>query len=220
MTLLVALCKEKGCWFTMMSSATGLRPEKWMPRCSWSVMSSATDSKRFTKTQFSSTPRPKVNVCVICKSTMRKTLDQQLLTALDLGKTIKEITETRPLTEKQVKDHLPHLAKELVSPSSPEYGDMIIKSVDDIMKQAQEIVNEARTENLYRTALDGLKIMGSLLTTQAKLLGHLKPEQKNSVNVSLSLSPQEVAKLADDYTATVVDVSDAEDRKRSTRSDG
>ena len=179
----------------------------------------ARSSERFSKNQFTSTPRAKLNVCVICKSTLRSAIDEQLLTGLDLAKTIKEITETRPLTEKQVKDHLPHIAKEMVTPSSPDYGDMIIKSVEDIMKQAQEIVNEARQESLYRTALDGLKVMGALLTTQAKLLGHLKPEQKNNVNVSLSLSPAEVAKLADDYTSTVVDVSHAEDKRHSSASD-
>lgn len=97
---------------------------------------------------------------------------------------------------------------------------MLVRSVDSILQQAQDIVTDAKTENLYRTALDGLKIMGSLLVTQAKLLGHLKPDQKNSVNVHLSMSPKEVAKLAEDYSSTAIELPNAViNRKGSPSSD-
>jgi len=182
-------------------------------------MSSRLQSKRFSKAAFGTerikTPKP----CKICKSTLRWTLDKKLITSNDLGKTLKEVTRELPISEKELEDHLPHVAKELVSPSSPEYGEMIVKSVQDIMRQAQEIVDEARAESLYRTALDGLKVMGALLTTQAKLLGHLKPDQKNNVNLTVSLSPKEVAKLADDYASTVVEIPDEiNDRRRTSKS--
>jgi len=177
-------------------------------------------SKRHSNVAFTNVPRRKPRVCKICRSTSRWLIEEKLLTAVDLKKTIKALTADHPLTKTEVEEHLPHIAKEMVEPSSPEYGDMIIKSVDDMLRQAQEIVNEARSENLYRTALDGLKIMGALLTTQAKLLGHLKPDQKNSVNLHVSLPANEVAKLAEDYAATVVEVGHGEGiRDRTPASD-
>ena len=179
-------------------------------------MSIAPRSKRFSNATFSSAREKNPKPCKICRSTIRWTLDKKLITSNDLGKTLKEVSAELPVTPKELEDHLPHVAKELVAPSSPEYGEMIIKSVQDIMRQAQEIVDEARAESLYRTALDGLKVMGALLTTQAKLLGHLKPDQKNSLSLNVSLTPKEVAKLADDYASTVVEIPDEIDNRRRT----
>jgi len=129
-------------------------------------------------------------------------IEKRLLTTSNLSLEVQRVAEENSLSAKQVKKHLPHLAKEMVAPSSPEYSKKIVGAVEDLLTQAQEIVDLSKGEGLYKTALDGLKTMGTLLTTQAKLLGHLDTTN-NTTNVSVVMSPKDVAKLAEDYQNTV-----------------
>jgi hypothetical protein len=105
------------------------------------------------------------------------------------------------LSKKELDAHMPHLAKDVIK--SDDYGDLLAKSLQSLLTQAQDIVQEARNEQMYKTALDGLKVMGNLLTTQAKIMGYAPQDQKNNFQVNLSLSPQDVSKLAEDFTSTV-----------------
>ncbi len=146
--------------------------------------------------------------CKICGSRYEKRVDELLITTNNLPKAYTFIAKEFDMTRNMVKKHASHAIDKVSSEES--YGPKILGKLDHILNEASDIIDEARHAEAYSAALNGIKIIGGLLETQAKLLGLLSPNSSKSVHVHVAVPPEEVAKMADDYRKTVVDLEPSE----------
>ena len=100
--------------------------------------------------------------------------------------------------------HLKESATEVVQ--SKDYTAKIVDVLEDTINDAREIIQEARGEQLYTTALNGMRILAGILETQAKILGIADKHASKSnqtLHLHMSVPPSEVSKMAEDYKSTV-----------------
>lgn len=101
-------------------------------------------------------------------------------------------------------NHIKESATEVVQ--SKDYTTKIISILEEVVGDTQEIIQEARGEQLYTTALNGMRILASILETQAKILGIADKhagKSNQTLHLHMSVPPSEVSKMAEDYKATV-----------------
>lgn len=89
---------------------------------------------------------------------------------------------------------------------SSEYITKVVGTLDSAIQETREIAQEARSEGLFSTALNGMKILAGILETQAKIMGiadkHTSKAHK-TLHVHMELPKEEVKKLAEDFHTTV-----------------
>jgi hypothetical protein len=118
------------------------------------------------------------------------------------------------MTRNMVKTHAGHAVEKVAAEES--YGPKILGKLDHILNEASDIIDEARHAEAYSAALNGIKIIGGLLETQAKLLGLLSPSTTKKIHVHVAVPQEEVAKMAEDYRATVIDLEVDESESEAT----
>ena len=146
--------------------------------------------------------------CKICGSRYQDRVDTLLSTTQNLSKAIIFIAKELNMSRNMVKKHASHVASSLSS--NEDYGPKILTKLEDVLDEASQIIGEARSAEAYAAALNGIKIIGGLLETQAKLLGLLSPNK--NVHVHVGVPTEELAKMAEDYTTTVVEVDSNEQK--------
>jgi len=98
--------------------------------------------------------------------------------------------------------HLEHLGAELSA--TEDYGTRLLQSLEVALQDCRDIVQEARDDGSYNAAVNGIKAIGSLIETQAKLVGLANASRQKNVAISMALPEDELDKLAQNYRATVV----------------
>ena len=147
--------------------------------------------------------------CPICPSRLRERVDTLLSTTTNLPGAISLVTKELNIPRGSVEKHASHVAADLMD--KEDYGPKILHTLDSVLEEASDIIQEARSDQAYAAALNGIKIIGGLLETQAKLLGLLSPHSSKSVHVHLAVPKEEVAKMADDYRTTVLEIGSDDD---------
>ena len=80
----------------------------------------------------------------------------------------------------------------------------MLQSLEVALRDCRDIVQEARGDGSYTAAVNGIRAIGTLIETQAKLVGLASASKQKSVAVSMALPDEELDKLANDYHSTVV----------------
>lgn len=109
----------------------------------------------------------------------------------------------------QYRDHLAHMAKDVVEASKfrdGTYGDVLVGELEWAMSEARSIATEARDAEKPKTALSALKTLSELVGAQAKLLGIGVPRSgKGGLHVHVaSVTRDDLARLVEDYQATAL----------------
>lgn len=101
-----------------------------------------------------------------------------------------------------VNKHLEHIGSDVTAAEN--YGNRLLQSLEVALQDCRDIVQEARGDGSYTAAVNGIRAIGTLIETQAKLVGLANASKNKSVAISMSLPDDELDKLANDYHATVV----------------
>jgi hypothetical protein len=142
--------------------------------------------------------------CKICRSEYRAEHDSKLFLGPLSNQVIKSEREKFGVSKSMMTKHLKESATEVVQ--SKDYTAKIVDVLEDTINDTREIIQEARGEQLYTTALNGMRILAGILETQAKILGIADKHASKSnqtLHLHMSVPPSEVSKMAEDYKSTV-----------------
>lgn len=98
--------------------------------------------------------------------------------------------------------HLEHIGSDVSA--AEDYGTRLLQSLEVALQDCRDIVQDARADQAYSAAVNGIRAIGSLIETQAKLVGLANSSKQKSVAISMSLPDEELDMLANNYHATVV----------------
>ena len=119
-----------------------------------------------------------------------------------MSKTINTVSSSLGMTKAAVKSHVKHAAPEIVSKA--EYGNNVVDALQEAINTAKEVIEDARGEQMYGTAINGLKVLAGILETQAKIMGVVdKGSGANNLHLHVAVPTEDLSKLAEDYKATV-----------------
>ena len=144
-------------------------------------------------------PRPN---CPLCSSVGRLDIDQKLLLAPNPISRGESLRKNLQVSRSAMNKHLEHIGSDVTAVE--DYGTRLLQTLEVALQDCRDIVQEAREDGSYAAAVNGIKAIGTLIETQAKLVGLASASKQKSVAVTMSLPDDELNKLAQNFRDTVV----------------
>lgn len=134
-------------------------------------------------------PRP----CTICNHPQRQALEAELAR----GEPNQRIATRFGVTESAIRRHLSSkhtqiAAQQAIQAREIAAGRSIVERLQDLNREAQEILSEARKNGQHRNAIAAIHALSRLLELEARLLGELDHERPQ-VQVNVLASPEWLA---------------------------
>lgn len=124
--------------------------------------------------------------CECCTHPDKDTINKRLLQGKSVRAVAEEFNVGRMSVQRHRHNHLPHELVKSKKLQEMAEADELVNRIDDLYKQAYEILKEARTDKKYGQAVQAIKEARSSLELLAKISGDLK----SGTQINLTYSPQ------------------------------